>query len=160
MKIMKTARKSVANTNKNIMELLVNEEVDKQVRQCSSRMRPFINKVEVATFALNHLPPLYASTEEGKQYQMRVGRKKREQIALAVRQGIIAVQRDPLRQSIPLIPESGLKYYRAEQALKNLEEFLQEENLIDYPDLSWCDLVRVIRKAFRKVSCNNGGLPM
>jgi hypothetical protein len=40
----------------NVMELLVNEEIERQLKPYPSKIKKYINKVEVATFALNRLP--------------------------------------------------------------------------------------------------------
>ena len=57
---------SGAKVHVNIMELLVQNEIDKQLRLYPKKIRDYINKVEVATYALNRLPPLYASSLIGK----------------------------------------------------------------------------------------------
>ncbi|NEO33373.1 MAG: late competence development ComFB family protein [Symploca sp. SIO3C6] len=47
------------------MELLVIEEVKHQLDNYPQQLANYINPVEVATYALNRLSPLYASSEEG-----------------------------------------------------------------------------------------------
>ncbi|NJQ98976.1 MAG: late competence development ComFB family protein [Hydrococcus sp. CSU_1_8] len=61
--------KVISQTHKNAMELLVAEEIEKQLKSLSSEEVYFINQVEVATYALNRLPSLYASSEEGISWQ-------------------------------------------------------------------------------------------
>ena len=54
-------------------------------------------------YALNRLPALYATSEEGwHRQQLRAKQQLKEQIVTAVRQGLAAVQKDPLKSSTPL----------------------------------------------------------
>jgi hypothetical protein len=54
----------------------------------------------VVTYALNRLPPLYASSQEGIAHQTKAA-KQNHQLAIqtAVQRAIAIVRRDPLRQS-------------------------------------------------------------
>ncbi|MEM1427170.1 MAG: late competence development ComFB family protein [Cyanobacteria bacterium P01_H01_bin.130] len=90
----------------NVMELLVAEEVDRQLRRCPSTLLDYVKAVEVETYALNRLPPLYAASHEGLEYQKdRARRDYGSNIQTTVRQALIAVQQDPLRRSTPLVTE-------------------------------------------------------
>ncbi len=92
----------------NIMEELVIEEVQRQWVGLPTRLAQYIKKVEVETYALNRLPPLYASCQEGWQIQYKRGKKEYgEQVKTVVRQAIAAVQRDLLRHSTPLVTLGG-----------------------------------------------------
>lgn len=94
----------------NIMEDLVAEEVKRQVASLSPRLSQYIKRVEVETYALNRLPPLYASSKEGLLQQHKRGREALiEEVKKAVRQALIAIQRDVLRHSTPLSPEEEAK---------------------------------------------------
>ena len=105
-----------AQTQQNAMELLVAEEIDSQICTYSTKLSQYINRTEVATYALNRLPPLYASSQEGLCWQQKRARKElKNQIQLAVKQGFAAVQRDPLRRSTPLIDSDRGKAQDAEQ---------------------------------------------
>ncbi|MDY7021849.1 MAG: late competence development ComFB family protein [Cyanobacteriota bacterium] len=87
----------------NVMQILVLQEVDRQLKELSHHQTQYIKPVEVVTYALNRLPPLYASSQEGLGHQLKQAQSKyKPQITVAVRQGIAAVQRDPLRRSTPL----------------------------------------------------------
>jgi len=97
-------------TYNNVMELMVAEEVDSQMAELPSDLARYIKPLEVATYALNKLPPLYASSEEGWQrQQQRAQQQWSSQITVAVRRAIAAVQRDPLRKSTPLHPDKALE---------------------------------------------------
>ncbi len=74
--------------------------------QLSPRLTQYIKRVEVETFALNRLPTLYASSQEGWLHQHQRARTEYQgQIKIAVRQALAAVQRDPLRSSTPLFQD-------------------------------------------------------
>jgi hypothetical protein len=140
----------------NIMEQLVHEEIAKQVRALKPAVKEYINPVEVATYALNRLPPLYACSQRGKTHQTLLATGKyQEQIKIAVNQGIAAVQRDPLRVSQPLLSELGQKYLQAQAALQELEKLLEARNLLDYQQLSWANLVAVVQRALNKALWTN-----
>ncbi len=95
----------------NVMEILVLMQVDRQLEKLPSNLAEYVKRVDVATYALNRLPCLYASSQEGLQHQVQRGKRKyREQIYTAVRQAMIAVQRDPLRRSTPLPLKKKLKF--------------------------------------------------
>lgn len=153
--IYQTQQKESVNSSgihQNIMEFMVQQEIENQLKNYPYRIKQYINKVEVATFALNRLPPLYASTVNGKNYQIIIANKYRQQIALAVRRGIAAVERDPLRTSKPIMSEAEIQYQKAKKALQELEEFLQEKGLLAQSSLSWGNLVMGVYQALKKVS--------
>ncbi|MGD1905385.1 MAG: late competence development ComFB family protein [Leptolyngbyaceae cyanobacterium] len=87
----------------NVMESLVADEVSRQLKALPPRVLRFIKRAEVATYALNRLPALYASSTQGLTYQQkRAQREFKVKISEAVRQALAAVQVDPLRLSNPL----------------------------------------------------------
>ncbi len=150
---MNMKKKNIAKTNQNVMELLVKEEIERQVNRYPVTLTKYINKLEVATYALNRLPALYASSHKGKNQQKIIGKKKfKHQITMAVRQGLAAVQRDPLRVSTPLISEADIEYQTARTALQDIHKLLEERNLLDYQKLSWDNLVNVVKRALNKTA--------
>lgn len=129
-------------TYKNVMELLVAKEVHRQMEQIPPKLAQYIDRIEVATYALNRLPPLYASCEEGqRQQELRAKKQFADRISTAVRQGIVAVQRDPIRLSTPLLREEEMEYRVAHSALDGLRELLQ------IPQLSWENLVHIVEES-------------
>lgn len=123
---------------RNVMEPLVADEVDKQLKNFPPRVTQYLNKAEVVAFALNRLPPLYATTQKGwQQQQTKASREMRSQIVLAVRQAFAAVQRDPLRSSEPLKLEADRG---ADAALQELKSLLRSD------DLSWDNLVDTVEQ--------------
>lgn len=140
------------HTHINMMEELVYAEIKKQLKYYPSSLAQYLNQVEVATYALNRLPPLYASSEKGKnQQRLLAHRQYQEQIKIAVRQGIAAVQRDPIRSSQPLISEIESNYQAAQVALHELQKLLEERELTNYEKLTWENLVGVMRRALNRV---------
>jgi len=126
------------------MESLVIEEVDQQMERLPERVANYVNRTEVTAFALNRLPALYATTAKGWQQQRTKAHKELQaQIAIAVRQGIIAVQHDPLRSSIPLKLEED---QGAQAALFELRSLLRYENL------SWHNLVDTVEQTLLRTA--------
>jgi len=120
------------------METLVAEEVERQCKALPYKIAKSTSPDEVTAFALNRLPALYATSKRGWQRQLQRGKDEfRAQIVTAVRQGIMAVQRDPLRSEIPL----NFQEEDAAIALQELKVLLQRE------DLSWQNLTSVVRQS-------------
>ena len=125
----------------NVMELLVAEEVEYQLRQLPTRVLKYVKPIEVETYALNRLPSLYAVSEKGWQAQYQKAKHElRNEIGRAVRQAIAAVQVDPLRASRPLVCRPAISGSNA--AL--LEQF---RVALGQPNLTWESLLRKCQRA-------------
>lgn len=124
----------------NVMEMLVTEEVSRQLASLPERVSKYVKRTEVETFALNRLPALYASSEKGLQHQYdRAIHDHKPQIVSAVRQAFAAVQVDPIRLSQPL------KLNEDEEAvLEALRELLQQ------PELTWQTALKEIQRIQRR----------
>jgi hypothetical protein len=124
----------------NLMEVLVKDEVYRELQKLPVNAAKFISTAEVATFALNRLPSLYVSSEEGRYYQSQKAEQLKENIHSAVRQGIAAVMRDPLRKSTPLNLGEVDKSSTAHNMIVELEEFVREidghEGKMSYEELT------------------------
>ncbi len=152
MNIAELTQKS-ATIHQNVMELLVNEEIEKQLKPYPSRLKKYINKVEVATYALNRLPTLYASSEEGKCQQYRQGRENYQRdIQKAVRRALAAIEQDPLRCSTPLTLAAQGNLVEAEKALEAVKLILNEKGLLEKPDLTWHSLGETLQRALNKMA--------
>ena len=130
--------------NRNVMEVLVSEEIERQIVRLPNNIQKFVNPIEVATYALNRLPALYASSQQGYNKQKLKGRSEYSvQITQEVRKGLAAVQKDLLRSSVPLTAEKEQDLDRvikeAQDALKELAEYLPEK------DLSWKNIVKLVK---------------
>ena len=128
---------------KNVMEELVTEEINKQLKRYPKNVAKFINKVEVFTYALNRLPPLYASSHKGLNRQKIKGKAELQiKITRVVREGIKQVQNDLVRISNPLTTELNA----AEQELAEAQEALQELSVF-FPtkNISWKNINKIVR---------------
>ncbi len=142
-----------ATTYINIMEVLVHEEIERQIKPYPSHIKKYLNKVEIATFALNRLPPLYASSQEGKNQQYRNGHQKYEkEIRVAVRRGLAVVEQDPLRISTPLQGNTQEDVKMAEIALKELQDLLHDKGLLEQGYLTWNNLTTTVYQALKKMA--------
>lgn len=143
-----------ARCHKNVMEDLVYDEIARQIKHYPKNLAGYINKVEVATYALNRLPALYASSQNGQSQQVQVARKKyKEQVVSAVRRAIAAVERDPLRVSAPIVSDLENHYDLSKTLVNELQTLLQQRNLLDYPnqEVTLENAVAILQKAFKKM---------
>jgi len=153
------AKYSTMTNFHNVMELLVTEEVNRQIQLLSIKIARYIKASDVVAYALNRLPSLYATSKRGWQRQLHRARTEfSQQINQAVHQGIMAVQRDPLRISdlIHNSSENGEINQAANAALERLKVVLQRE------DLSWENLANVVEKSListQQVNTSNYGNP-
>jgi len=116
------------------MEIFVDEEIRYQLanNKALSQTGGYLNLREVATFALNRLPTLYASSMEGIERQKRKLKEQtelRRKIALAVSQAFAAVERDPLRRSTPLENEEKDPINEAKKTISQLGTSIPQEEL-------------------------------
>jgi Late competence development protein ComFB len=125
----------------NVMELLVEEEVRRQTENLANRTAEVLRSGEIIAYALNQVPPLYATTQRGWDYQVKEGRKKYAvEITKAVRCAINAVMRDPIMTAVPLgvqVPSSLRK------VLHDLRIILGENHL------EWEDVPKSIESLFQ-----------
>ena len=95
---------------RNAIEPLVAEELEQQLHRLPKQIVRYLNPAQVMAYALNRLPALYATSEEGwHRQQVRAKQQLKEQIVTAVRQGLAAVQKDPLKTSTPLPGEATVQ---------------------------------------------------
>lgn len=140
--------------NRNVMEILVSDEIERQIKRLPSNIKKFINPLEVATYALNRLPALYASSQQGFNKQKVRGRSEYSvQITQQVRKGFAAVQKDLLRCSVPLTAEDRQEQERefkeAKAALQELADYLPKK------DLNWKHIVRLVKPLLEEMKEEN-----
>jgi hypothetical protein len=114
-----------ANNYKNVMELLVDDEIDRQTGHYTKEDAQSINRIEVATYALNRLPPLYASSLEGVNVQHKRGQEEfGDRLATAVTQALDIIHQHPLRMTTPISTPNEAVDIEAELTLarQDLEE--------------------------------------
>ena len=88
---------------RNVLEPLVTEEVQRQLENLSPELVSYINPDQAIAYALNRLPALYATSEEGwNRQQQKAKTELAQQIALAAKSALKAVYQNPLKPSTPL----------------------------------------------------------
>ncbi|MGD1902367.1 MAG: late competence development ComFB family protein [Geitlerinemataceae cyanobacterium] len=136
---------TLEETYTNVMEKLVAEAIARRFAKLSPRQASYVNRVQVMTYALNRVPPLYASSEEGVTRQRKRARLQHaREIQQAVNQAFAAVQRDPLKTSTPLCSERDEVLVGAEQALTKIREAFQRD------DLSWEEAANWVMNAVKR----------
>lgn len=151
---MALSEQQTAQSYQNIMEPLVHAEIEKQLKFYPKNLKAYINKVEVATYALNRLPALYASSRQGKEQQHRIAQRKyKEEITSAVRRAIAAIEKDPLRNSDPIVSDLEVQTEEAKQALQKVQTLLRDRKLLDYENqtLTWENLPNLLQRALNKL---------
>ena len=129
---------------KNVLEEIVVVEVQEQLKHLSQTAREAINLSEVAAFALNRLPALYASTSRGwLQQRKRAHNELQQQIVSAVQQGLLGVKRDPLRKSTKI---AASKVETPAHILTKLQK------LFSKPTLQWHQVPQFFQEALTLVS--------
>lgn len=104
----------------NVLETIVVEEVEHQIGKLPPHLVKYIDPVQVIAYALNRLPSLYATSEEGwRRQQLKAKTELKDQILRAVRQGLAAVQKDPLKVTTPLKMRGNLDISSHNQGEKN-----------------------------------------
>jgi len=140
-----------STTHFNVMELLVADEVDRQLQDLPPRLTKYLKRGEIETFALNRLPALYAASERGLEYQRAKAQTDlHPQITQAVRQALAAVQGDPLRTAQPLQIDAPQPH--AEAALALLQQWLEA------PDLTWDKALTVLAQQQRQQTFHAQGV--
>lgn len=135
------AAQGIAPEPTNVMEMLVKAEAVRQMQLLPPKTLKFIKLTQVKAYALNVLPPLYVTSEKGwHRYWQKGNTDLKDQITLAVRQGIAAVQRDPLRE-ISTLPHE--KEPIAEATLNQIKRLLGNEGL------TWYNVVPALKQALR-----------
>lgn len=95
---------------KNVTEILVEEELSRQLSRYSNEQKTSFNLIDVSAYALNRLPTLYATSQEGLYRQKQRGLQEYgQQIKAAVYQALKIVESKPLRVLTPLKPEEVME---------------------------------------------------
>ena len=130
---------------KNIMEILVEREVSRQLSKVPAQIAQYLRPVEIMTYALNRLTPLYACSERGLEAQLKRAKQDHgPEIVQAVRWAIAAVQQDPLRKFIPFEPEEH------QDVLQELRTLLKDE------EIDWATFPKAIETALLSAAYDGG----
>ncbi|ELS32481.1 MULTISPECIES: late competence development ComFB family protein [Pseudanabaena] len=128
---------------KNAIEELVIAEIDLQISHLPQYRRDQINLSEVAAYALNRLPPMYATSKAGwLRQRKKAATEMRSQIESAVRRALVSVKPDALRDSRPLPSQEVASHARS---LAALQQLLGAENA------SWKDIPTALENALMTV---------
>ncbi|WP_055076521.1 late competence development ComFB family protein [Pseudanabaena sp. 'Roaring Creek'] len=129
---------------KNVLEEIVVVEAQAQLKQISQPIREAINLSEVAAFALNRLPVLYASTSRGwLQQRKRAHSELKNQVTSAVQQALLGIKRDPLRKSTKL---AASKVETPAHVLSRLQKLFSKLSL------QWQDVPQAFQETLNLVS--------
>jgi len=124
---------------KNAIEDIVLAEASLQLMHLPSELQQEIQLNEVVSFALNRLPPMYATTQRGwSKLRDRARTELKEKISQGVKNAIMAVRRDSMRMVDPL-PATELDQVTI--ALSQLQELLHK------PDLTWVEVPHAVYQA-------------
>ncbi|MDB9312557.1 late competence development ComFB family protein [Spirulina sp. CS-785/01] len=140
-----TSHSQSRNSYHNVTEALAIEEIERQLAKLPVEVTQSINKTDAIAYALNRLPSMYATSQEGYDWQ-----KKRAQesftrlLAHAAKWGIKAAQRNQKYFSTPL-PSP----HPTEDQLQALRTVLGRE------DLDWENLVPVVEQSLRQARKTN-----
>ncbi len=128
---------------KNAIEELVIAEIDLQISHLPEYRRNQMNLSEVAAYALNRLPPMYATSKIGwLKQRKKVVTEMRTQIESAVRRALVSVKPDALRDAKPLPSQEVASHARS---LAALQQILGAENA------SWKDIPAALENALMTV---------
>jgi hypothetical protein len=128
---------------RNAIEELVVEETKTQILRLPSGVKAKTSIDEVSAYALNRLPPMYATTRRGYlQQQKRAYTELKQEISHTISRGLIGVRKDTLKDPTPL-PQSELE--REERSLLKLQE------IFGVVDLRWQDVPDALEKALMGV---------
>ena len=87
----------------NAMEPLVAAEIEHQLQRLPEHLASAIDRSQAICYALNRLPPLYATTQEGWEWQQKNAQGTlRRLIVQAAGWGLQAAQRQPRNFSTPI----------------------------------------------------------
>ena len=121
-----------AQVYRNVMEELVEEEIDKQTRNIKPETAKALNRIDVVSYALNRLPPLYASSQEGVYRQKQRGQQQfGQRLRAAVHQSLKVVAQQPTRVTTPLLPQEEVEaeMHIARMALEELADSMSDLDL-------------------------------
>ena len=136
---------------RNVLLEFVYREANAQIQGLGSGIRYKYNIDEVIAYALNRLPPMFASTDVGLQTKRQECIAIQADITKATRQALIGVRRDPLREPQPL---EDIELANAPYALLDVQEQLGWKNLM------WCDLPKALEDTLESAIAkyNSGNL--
>lgn len=114
----------------NAMETLAIEEIDRQLQRLSVEVVNSINKGDAIAYALNRLPPLYSTTQEGWYWQQQRAKETlQDLICKAAGWGINAARREK-----KIFLTQLTRHPEIAQNLQHNSRLLDEENAEGQPE--------------------------
>jgi len=132
---------------KNAIEELVIGEIDAQISHLPAYRRAQLNLSEIAAYALNRLPPMYATSKSGwLRQRQKAATDMKSQIESTVRRALVTVKPDALRDVTPLPSQEVESHARS---LAALQQLLGVENC------SWKDIPTALENALMTIRLKN-----
>jgi len=134
-------------SSRNVLLEFVYREANTQIQGLGAGIRGNYNINEVVAYTLNRLPAKFASTDEALSIKKQECMEIQADITKNVRQSLIAVRRDPLRQHQPL---EDVDLANAPYSLLNAQK------LLGWDCLMWADLPKALEEAIAKYNSGSG----
>ena len=128
-------------SSRNVLLEFVYREANTQIQGLGAGIRANYNINEVVAYALNRLPAKFASTDEALSIKKQECMEIQADIIKNIRQALIAVRRDPLRQHQPL---EDVDLANAPHSLLNVQ------TLLGWECLMWADLPKALEDALEE----------
>jgi hypothetical protein len=127
----------------NVLEVLVMEATERQIDRLEPDIAKLLTREEVSAYALNRLPPMYATSENGyRELRLRVKKELKGDVIIKIREGIVKMSQSPMRRFLP--PPFEQFDHQREEAIAELKALLKEE------ELSWQSIPEVVAEILRK----------
>lgn len=128
-------------SSRNVLLEFVYREANTQIQGLGAGIRGNYNINEVVAYTLNRLPAKFASTDEALSIRKHECMEIQADITKNIRQALIAVRRDPLRQHQPL---EDVDLANAPYSLLNVQ------TLLGWECLMWADLPKALEDALEE----------
>lgn len=126
---------------RNVIVEFVQKEAYQQIQNLGIAIRDQYKLNEVVAYALNRLPPMFVATEPDLRQKRQECLTMKTEITKVVRQSLLAVRRDPLRQPDPL---ADIELANAPHALQVVQDLLGWQNLV------WSDLPKALEDGLER----------
>ena len=132
----------------NVLEKIVQAIAERQLQRIPAEAAARLNIYEIMAYALNRLPPMYASSEQGlKQQRYRAKVELSGRIGEVLREAIIKVAKSPLKGAQPLLQATAIA--ERDYALQALREMLGRD------DIFLENVGEVVRDALQQAETGN-----
>jgi len=124
----------------NVMEKIVEVAATHITRKWSVEEREQIDFEQVAAFALNRLPPMYATSARGYQFlRQKAVNELHQEITLIVFDALLHIK------GLPNFENAPIPIYRFEREMDKI--FPELRRILNRPDLTWDNLVAIVEEA-------------